>query len=133
MPTGEFWSVTTTATELSIVCPAGSEPTGAEVVGPWRVLSVDGPLDFALVGILESLLAPLAAAEISVFTVSTFDTDHLLVRAEDLERTIACLRSAGHTVVSARSRAAAAASTCSTVRPQHPPSAVAPREIQSTK
>ena len=99
MPTGGFWSVTRTATELSIVCLAGSEPTGAEVVGPWRVLSVDGPLDFALVGILESLLAPLAAAEISVFTVSTFDTDHLLVRAEDLERTIACLRSAGHTVI----------------------------------
>jgi len=99
-PTHGFWSVTTTATELSIVCPAGSEPTGSEVVGPWRVLSVDGPLDFALVGILESLLAPLAAAELSVFTVSTFDTDHLsLVRAEDLERTIACLRSAGHTVV----------------------------------
>ena len=99
MPTGGFWSVTTTATELSIVCPAGSEPTGSEVVGPWRVLSVDGPLDFALVGILESLLAPLAAAEISVFTMSTFDTDHLLVRAEDLERTITCLRSAGHAVV----------------------------------
>ena len=97
-PTDGFWSVTRTATELSIVCPAGSEPTGAEVVGPWRVLSVDGPLDFALVGILESLLAPLAAAELSVFTVSTFDTDHLLVRAEDLERAITCLRSAGHTV-----------------------------------
>lgn len=61
-------------------------------------MSVDGPLDFALVGILESLLAPLAAAELSVFTVSTFDTDHLLVRAEDLERAMTCLRSAGHTV-----------------------------------
>ncbi len=97
-PTHGFWSVTKTAAELSIVCPAGSEPTGSEVVGPWRVMSVDGPLDFALVGILESLLAPLAAAELSVFTVSTFDTDHLLVRAEDLERAITCLRSAGHTV-----------------------------------
>ena len=98
-PTGGFWSVTRTATELSIVCPVGSEPSGAEVAGPWRILSVDGPLDFGLVGVLESILAPLAASQISVFTMSTFDTDHLLVRAEDLERTIACLRSAGHTVV----------------------------------
>lgn len=97
-PTGEFWSVTRTATELSIVCPVGSEPSGAEVAGPWRILSVDGPLDFGLVGVLESILAPLAASQISVFTMSTFDTDHLLVMSDDLDRAVACLRAAGHTI-----------------------------------
>ncbi|NBV02713.1 MAG: ACT domain-containing protein [Acidimicrobiia bacterium] len=61
-------------------------------------MSVVGPLDFSLVGILESLLVPLAAEGVSVFTVSTFDTDHVLVRDEDLDATVSALRAAGHAV-----------------------------------
>ena len=95
---GAFWSVTRTPDELSVVCETGREPPGATTVGPWALMSVVGPLDFSLVGILESLLAPLAAEGVSVFTVSTFDTDHVLVRDEDLDATVSALRAAGHAV-----------------------------------
>jgi len=95
---GAFWSLTRTPDEVSVVCEFGREPPEATVVGPWALISVIGPLDFSLVGILESLLVPLAAEEVSVFTVSTFDTDHVLVRDEDLDAAVSALRAAGHAV-----------------------------------
>ncbi len=95
---GAFWSVTRTPDEVSVVCEVGREPPEATVVGPWALISVAGPLEFSLVGILESLLAPLASAGVSVFTVSTFNTDHVLVRDGDLERALSALRAAGHSV-----------------------------------
>jgi len=61
-------------------------------------LGVKGPLDFALTGILASLTGPLAEAGVSIFSVSTYDTDYLLVAEHDLERGIAALERAGHTV-----------------------------------
>jgi hypothetical protein len=93
-----FWSVTRTDDELSVICRAGDEPAGAEVQPDWRGLQVAGPLDFALTGIAAALTAPLAAAEISVLPVATFDTDYLFVRAGALDGAIAALRAAGHTV-----------------------------------
>ena len=57
-----------------------------------------GPLDFALVGVLADLTAPLADAGISVFVLSTFDTDHVLVRADDLGNAVTALAAAGHGV-----------------------------------
>ena len=60
---------------------------------------VHGPLDFSLTGILASLASPLAAAGISLFAVSTYDTDHVLVRDRDLPRAVDVLRKAGHTVL----------------------------------
>jgi hypothetical protein len=59
-------------------------------------LKVEGPLDLSLTGILASLSAPLAEAGISIFAVSTFDTDYLLIKANDLQNTIQVLRQAGH-------------------------------------
>jgi hypothetical protein len=65
----------------------------------YRGLAVRGPLDFSLVGIVASLGAALAAASISIFLVSTHDTDYLFVRDADLNRAVATLRGAGHAVV----------------------------------
>jgi len=62
------------------------------------VFAVRGPLDFALTGITASLALPLAAAAISMFAVSTFDTDYMLVRAADVERAVEALKKAGHRV-----------------------------------
>jgi hypothetical protein len=59
-------------------------------------VKVEGQLDFALVGILASLTATLAAANVPVFVISTFDTDYILIKEPDLDRAIAALRSAGH-------------------------------------
>ena len=66
-----------------------------------RLLKIEGTLAFSLTGILASLAAPLADAQISIFAVSTYDTDYVLVGNCDLERTIAVLEAAGHTVRSA--------------------------------
>lgn len=94
---GELLSaVLRTAGELTVVAPANRVPEGVRAEGPWAALQVRGPLDFALTGILAALAAPLADAGVPIFALSTFDTDVLLVRAEDLERADAALTAAGH-------------------------------------
>jgi hypothetical protein len=95
---GAFVSITRTPTELSVVCAADVVPAGTVHEAPWRLLAVRGPLDFALTGVMASLAAPLADAKVSLFTVATYDTDYILVRAGDLERGIEALRSAGHRI-----------------------------------
>ena len=98
---GTFSSITRTAHELSIVCASAAVPADVGAQRGYRGLAVRGPLDFSLVGIVASLSAALAAASISLFVVSTHDTDYLFVRDADLDRAIAALRGAGHIVVSA--------------------------------
>lgn len=93
-----FASVTRTPGETSIVCRAAAVPEGVRVEAGWRALRVAGPLDFALTGILASLLVPLAAARVAVFALSTFDTDYLLVRDTALGDAVAALVGAGHRV-----------------------------------
>jgi len=97
---GAFTSITRTASELSIVCDDASVPAAVKAERRYRGLAVRGPLEFSLVGILAGLSGVLAAASVSIFAVSTHDTDYLFVRGEDLERAVAALRGAGHTVVS---------------------------------
>lgn len=95
---GPFISVTRTADELSVVCPEPAVPEEVRAERGWRCLRVAGPLAFGLVGVLASLLEPLGRAGVSAFAVSTFDTDYLLVRADDLPRAVDALRAAGHVV-----------------------------------
>lgn len=73
-------------------------PEGVRVEAGFRRLSVEGPLELSAIGILAALAASLAAARISVLAVSTFDTDHLLVRQGDLDRAVEALSRAGHVV-----------------------------------
>ncbi|MBW8728295.1 MAG: ACT domain-containing protein [Inquilinus limosus] len=87
-----FVTVSRTRDELSVVCPEARVPTEAQAERGWRGFKVEGPLDFALTGILARLAAPLAEAGISIFAISTFDTDYLLVRTADLEAATAVLR-----------------------------------------
>ena len=87
----EFFSITKTGEELSIVCPEEKVPENVRSERGWRALKVEGPLDFSLTGILSSLLKPLADAEVSIFALSTYDTDYLLVKKENLDRTIEIL------------------------------------------
>lgn len=93
-----FCALVLTADELTVVCPAAAVPAGVRSEGPFRVLAVRGPLDFALTGILASLTTPLAEAAISIFALSTFDTDVLLVRTTDLPAATATLTAAGHRI-----------------------------------
>lgn len=91
-------AIVRTDDELSVVCPAAEVPGDVHHEGPWRALRVVGTLEFALVGILSRLATALADAGVSIFAISTFDTDYLLVRAEALGDAVAALRGAGHDV-----------------------------------
>lgn len=93
-----FFSITRTADELSIVANQANVPVDVKAEKDWRCLQVEGPLDFALTGILALLTAPLAEAKISIFAIATFDTDYLLIKVSTLESAIAVLRAAGHTI-----------------------------------
>jgi hypothetical protein len=97
-PADGLWSVTRTADELSVVLPEAARHPEWKAETGWRALRVDGTLDFALTGILSALAAPLAAAGVSLFAVSTFDTDYVLVRDRDLDTAKAALAADGHTV-----------------------------------
>ena len=94
-------SITRTRSELSIVCAQEKVPDDVRTERDWRCLMVQGPLDFSLTGVLSALLAPLAEAGVSIFALSTFDTDYLLVRAAQLDLAIESLSAAGHPVAAA--------------------------------
>jgi len=100
---GLFFSITRTEEELSVVCPDAHVPRGVKREGGWRVLKVEGPLNFSLTGVLASLTAPLARKRITVFALSTYDTDYLLVKEEKLEEAIQALREEGYAVKKVRS------------------------------
>jgi hypothetical protein len=93
---GELTAFTRTPDELSIVCEQQHVPHGVQAEKGWRALKVAGPLDFSLTGVLAALAAPLAAAKISIFALSTFDTDYLLVKETTLHEALHTLRNAGH-------------------------------------
>jgi hypothetical protein len=93
-----FLSITRTSEELSIVCPSGLAPSTVKQEPGWRMFKVAGPLDFGLVGVLHSVLEPLARSGISVLSVSTFDTDYVLVKAAKVAEARQVLTSAGHVV-----------------------------------
>jgi hypothetical protein len=97
---GDFYSMTRTADELSVVCRQDAVPEGIPCERGWRCLRVAGTIRFSVMGVLASLTAPLADAGISVIALSTFDTDYLLFKEQDRERVIDVLRRRGHTVQS---------------------------------
>jgi uncharacterized protein len=85
-------SVTRTAHELSIVCPSGAVPSTVKCEAGWRAFTVEGQLEFSAVGVLSAILIPLAEAGINILSISTFDTDYVLVRAAMLEAAKIALR-----------------------------------------
>jgi hypothetical protein len=89
-------SVVRTPDELSVVCPMEDIQPGATVEGPWACIKLEGPFPFDQTGVLASVLDPLADAGIPIFALSTFDTDYVLVKTEQLEAATAALVRAGH-------------------------------------
>jgi hypothetical protein len=96
--TGNFFSITRTAEELSLVCPQDVVPLGIQCEKGWRCLRVAGTMPFSVVGVLASLTTPLADAGISIFAISTFDTDYLLLKEADLANAVNALRRKGYVV-----------------------------------
>jgi hypothetical protein len=95
---GDFYSITKTADELSLITPDRDIPPDITCDHDWRALKVEGPLDFSLSGVLESVAHPLADASISIFAIATFNTDYVLVKSINLERATNALRAAGHAI-----------------------------------
>ncbi|AWK87993.1 ACT domain-containing protein [Azospirillum thermophilum] len=84
--TAPLVSVTRTGEELSILCDEARIPDGVKAERGWRAFKVQGPLDVSLFGILARIAVPLAQAHVPIFAMSTYDTDYVLVRADDLEK-----------------------------------------------
>ncbi len=94
---GDFFSITRTDDELSIFCDCACMPDQPGKITGWRAIRVVGQIDLQLSGIISQLSLPLAAKQIPIFSISTHDTDYLLVRASQLDDAIDVLRRAGHT------------------------------------
>ena len=93
-----FYSLAKTDQELSLVCEEEFLPADVKAERGRRLIRVESTLAFSLTGIVAALAVPLAEASVSIFSVSTYDTDYLLVRDEDVEKAIAALERAGHKV-----------------------------------
>jgi hypothetical protein len=97
-PRGELIAITRTPDELSIVCDDDAVPPDVRAERGWRCLAVAGPIAFEIVGVAAAITTALADAKISVFCMSTFDTDYVLVKEESFDRACAALRAAGHEI-----------------------------------
>ena len=95
-PHGSFFSVTSSAEELSVVCAETQVPAHVAHEGDWACLKLEGPFPFSETGILTSFVQPLSERAIPVFAISTFDTDYVLVKCGWLDRAVEALRDAGH-------------------------------------
>jgi hypothetical protein len=96
---GEFTSITRTADEVSIVCPARSLPSGVSSPQGWICLKLDGPFPFSLTGVLLSFIEPLSTNQIPIFAISTFDTDYVLIQMEFADRALDVLHESGHKIL----------------------------------
>lgn len=97
---GGFFSLTCTGREISLVCESSRVPQNVvRCESGYSAFEVLGPLDLSLIGILADITDALARARVSVFAVSTFDTDYVLVKEARLEKAIEALVGAGYTVV----------------------------------
>lgn len=94
-----FFSITRTSDELSIVCTEDSIPRDVECEKDWRILKIEGPLDFSLIGILASISTILAEKRISIFAISTYDTDYILVKNKDIDNAVEALISEGYEII----------------------------------
>jgi len=93
----QFYSISKTASELSIVCSSSILLDSERSETDWSCIKVQGPLNFSLTGILADISDVLAKAKVSIFAISTFDTDYILVKSEKLSVANEALQKDGYT------------------------------------
>jgi hypothetical protein len=95
----DFYSITKTNEELSVITeqpdPANDKITGSK---DWRVLKIIGPLDFSMIGVIADISNILKDARVPIFTISTYNTDYILVKQKDLDVTIRALRNKNYNI-----------------------------------
>jgi hypothetical protein len=95
----DFYSVTKTQDELSVVSKQlDSVSDMLEVNKGWRIFKLSGPLDFSLIGIIAGISRIFKENKIPIFTISTYETDYILVKSRDLNRAIDSLKANGHEI-----------------------------------
>ena len=92
----EFYLITQTDCELSIVCFQENIPSAVKFEKDWKIITIDGKLDFSLIGIISKISSLLAENGISIFVISTFDTDYFMVKQENFDKTIELLKAIGN-------------------------------------
>lgn len=96
----EFFSVTRTKDELSIVAEQDEEVSEDIICSrDWRIMKIEGPLDLTLIGLIAEVSGIFKDAGIAIFTLSTYDTDYILVKEVDLKNGVTALESSGHEVI----------------------------------
>ena len=96
---GGFTSITRTADELSIVCPADKLPNDIHCEESWICLKLEGPFPFTQTGVLLSFIQPLSNNRIPIFAISTYDTDYVLIQQDRMGGALDLLRQAGHELI----------------------------------
>lgn len=81
-------SATRTGEELTILCREDRVPPDVKAQRGWRAFKVEGPLDFSLFGVLARIAVPLAQAHVPIVALSTYDTEYVLVRTDDLGKAV---------------------------------------------
>lgn len=95
---GELFAIIKTKEEITVVCDESVVPVGVRCEPGWRALMVNGPLDFNQTGVLAALAVPLAQAGISIYSISTYNTDYILVKESTLPTALQVLTHAGHII-----------------------------------
>jgi uncharacterized protein len=95
----EFFSITRTDDELSIVCLQDKIKEDIKCEKDWKVLKIEGPLDFSLVGILSRISTLMANNGISIFAISTYDTDYILIKEESINKVIEVLENNNYNII----------------------------------
>jgi hypothetical protein len=95
----DWYSLTRNGEELSLVAPERVDIDAGECQRGWSCLTIQAILEFDMVGVLAAVSRLLAEANVSIFVISTYDTDHILLRTEHLETGVKALTGAGHRVV----------------------------------
>ena len=98
-----WYSVTRTNDEVSVILPVDIDPGPGDRQPGWSCLQIADTLDFGMVGVIAGVSRVLAEANVSIFTVSTYNTDHIFIRTDDVETAVRALGAAGHVVTSGNS------------------------------
>lgn len=96
---GNFLSITKTDEELSIVCEEKNISEGIKYEGGWKILKIEGKLDFALVGILAKISNIMAENNISIFAISTYDTDYILIKLNNINKAVELLKKENYNII----------------------------------
>ena len=96
----DFYSFTKTIDEISIVCKQSAIKASDKSISDfdWKIIKIKGPLSLSLTGIIAEIGGILWKINVPVFTISTYETDYILVKNENIDKTITALKNNGYNI-----------------------------------